>query len=406
MTTGAPSLQLTAADLAEPVTRALGVGHVDVVDWRVESMKPGTGGATGGLYRIEGSASATEVPHTWAVVLKVLRPRAGRLATQGNVAAASGLEPHHYNYWRREALAYQSGMLERLAVAGDRSGAGVRVPRCYGVDERSDESVWIWLEALDDTRVKPPWSRETFAHVARHLGRLNGAAFSLDTAEAAPPRPDHEWLSRGWLRSWLARWSTVTAGALDPQSWSDPRVRRAFPDPDASLASMQRLAGAQQELLGALDRLPQALSHLDAFSRNVILLGENAPPVLIDWAYLGLAALGEEVAQLVAGTILFGDADRHTAREIGAAALEAYLEGLGDAGWSGDPEVVRFGYAAAAPLRWGAFAVANVFRAATADDERRARIEQETGKPLDATIASEVALATYLLDLAGGATMA
>src|SRR5688572_9518085 len=131
-------LALSAAALAEPVTRALGVGHVDVVDWEVESMKAGTGGATGGLYRVRGTASATEVPHRWAVVLKVLRPGSGRLATEGNVAAATGLEPGHYNYWRREALAYQSGLVERLAAADDTPGAGVRAPRCYGVEERPD----------------------------------------------------------------------------------------------------------------------------------------------------------------------------------------------------------------------------------------------------------------------------
>src|SRR5688572_18585247 len=159
-------LALTAADLAEPVTRALGVGHVDVVDWSVESIKPGTGGATGGLYRVRGNASATEVPHEWGLVLKVLRPQAGRLSTQGNVAAANGREPQHYNYWRREGLAYQSGVLDSVAA--------VRAPRCFGVEERADESIWVWLEALDDG-LSSPWPAERFARVAQSLGRFNGA---------------------------------------------------------------------------------------------------------------------------------------------------------------------------------------------------------------------------------------
>ena len=380
------TLSLSAADLAGPVTRALGVGHVDVVDWTVESMKPGTGGATGGLYRIRGNASATEVPHTWELVLKVLRPHSGRLSTQGNVAAANGLEPHHYNYWRREALAYESGLLSDLP--------GVGAPRSFGVDERPDGSIWLWLEAMASSDAQPLWTAERFGFVARHLGQFNGTYQVADK-----PLPDHPWLSHRWLRSWLARWATMTNSATDPEPWSAPLVCAAFSDHQAALDRMRRLAAEQERLLNVLERLPQTFAHQDAFSRNIIVPPDGEHVTLIDWAFIGHAALGEEVAQLVAGTLLFGDADRHAAPQLGEAALHAYEAGLRDVGWRGDEEAVRFGYAAAASLRWAAFAIGNVHRVATADSARRSRIEQQTGQPLEASVRSYAALAEYLLAL-------
>ncbi|WII38179.1 hypothetical protein [Paenibacillus thiaminolyticus] len=51
----------------------------------------------------------------WSFVVKLVIPSAAA-------------EPGHYSYWKREALAYQSGLLEELP--------GIRAPRCYGVEEQ------------------------------------------------------------------------------------------------------------------------------------------------------------------------------------------------------------------------------------------------------------------------------
>src|SRR5262249_17052982 len=45
---------------------------------------------------------------------------------------------------------------------------------------------------------------------------------------------------------------------------------------------------------------PQVLSHLDAVPANVIVGGGRT--YLIDWAFVGRAALGEELAPLAAGS--------------------------------------------------------------------------------------------------------
>jgi len=52
-------------------------------------------------------------------------------------------DPTAINYWRREALIYES---DRLATL---SGA-LRAPRFYGRDERADGTLWLWLEDLGE----------------------------------------------------------------------------------------------------------------------------------------------------------------------------------------------------------------------------------------------------------------
>src|SRR5437870_2488650 len=60
----------------------------------------------------------------WSVVLKVLRHQAG-----GSPSWRSGADEKHWYYWRREALAYSSGLLARLA-------GPLRAPGCYGIFDR------------------------------------------------------------------------------------------------------------------------------------------------------------------------------------------------------------------------------------------------------------------------------
>ena len=88
----------------------------------------------------------------------------------------------------REPLAYDSGLLETLPPA-------FRAPRLLRYARRRGRHQ-LWLEDLgsDDE----PWSLSDYAHAARQLGRFNGAY------RAQRPLPSVEWLSRDWLRSWLA----------------------------------------------------------------------------------------------------------------------------------------------------------------------------------------------------------
>ena len=90
--------------LERPVAHVLG-RPARVTAWQGEALSGGYGAASGGVYRFRGYARYGEggPPRPWSLVLKVARssPR------------ASGA-PAAWGYWKREALAYRSGLLADL----------------------------------------------------------------------------------------------------------------------------------------------------------------------------------------------------------------------------------------------------------------------------------------------------
>ena len=146
--------------------------------------------ATAGIWRVRrGGRSA---------VVKVLAHRSG-----GHENWRSGESEEHWYYWRREAAAYESGLLGSLA-------GGVRAPGCYLAAERDDGSVALWLE---DLRGPPAsaWPIARYGLAARQLGRAQGEFV------AGRALPDHRWLSRGWLRAYLAQRDRDLALVSDPE---------------------------------------------------------------------------------------------------------------------------------------------------------------------------------------------
>jgi hypothetical protein len=103
--------------------------------------------------------------------------------------------------------------------------------------------------------------------------------------------------------------------------------------------------------------------------------------VLIDWAFAGSAAPGEEIAPLVAASLNFLDFDIALAKALDQVVFEGYLEGLRGAGWRGDPQKVRSTYAAAAILRYciGVSGVAFMVN----DESQHSMLEQVFGHPVE-----------------------
>lgn len=394
MTTSAPS-PLEGMDrdtLIRPVRRALADDAAELIDWRHEPL-PYTvrNPVAGGVYRLAGRARTRGTTRTWSLILKVSHSPAGRTWPDGRVAPAGwGMDPAHSQYWRREALAYRSGLLDDLP-------GGLVAPRSFGVDERADGTIRLWLEEVHETEQRP-WPLARYGVVARHLGQLNGAYLA---GRALPSEP---WLNRGFLRAWTVDPARValTERIIRAETWAQPLVRAAFPDPVA--ARLRRLHTEREGFLAALERLPQTLCHLDAFSGNLLArrvgTGEEQT-VALDWAFVGLAAVGEEVGHLVAWTLMLGDVVVSKAENLRGIVIAGYIAGLREAGWTGGTveltRAVARGAALGAALRWAFSAADSAVRPAY-DERARAAIERQTGRSVAEVVAQRVRLVSFLLD--------
>jgi hypothetical protein len=346
--------QLPAVDraaLTGPVRRALGSEVVEVDDWFGRRITGGANLDGSGVYRFAGSGHDGGAPVQWSVILKTLGAVSDRLG----------------DFVGREAVAYREGLLEDLP-------GGVSAPRCLGVVERPGEAGWIWLEDVADA-IGPAWPLAHYGVVARQLGRFNGAYL------AGRPLPSQPWLSRGWLRLWVAQ----AAPAIDvlPGALDHPLLRRLFL-PDLADAYLRLWAG-RERFFAALDRLPQTFCHNDVFRRNMFARrtadGQDET-VLVDWSFMGRCAVGEELAPLVRASVAFFEVAAADEAELERIAFAGYLAGLRDAGWRGDERLVRFGYVTSAALRYGVGIVGLILGAAF-DAGMRAWIEQAMGRSFE-----------------------
>jgi hypothetical protein len=234
--------------------------------------------------------------------------------------------------------------------------------------------------------------------VARHLGQFNGAYLA---GRALPSEP---WLNRGFLRAWMADPARVALieTIIRAKTWAHPLVRAAFPDPVA--ARLLRLHTEREGFLAVLERLPQTLCHLDAFPGNLLArrvgTGEEQT-IALDWAFVGLAAVGEEVGHLVAWSLMLGDVAVREAESLRAIVLAGYIAGLREAGWPGSAveltRAVTRGAALGAALRW-AFSAADSAVRPTYDERAHAAIEQHTGRSVAEVMAQRARLVSFLLD--------
>lgn len=374
-------------DLAPFVRAALGAPRALPLAWGVARMPYERLNPTScGLYRFNGMARDADETLPWSLVLKVTSadddPIPGLALTgESRTLVREAFRPD------RELHAYRSGLLDELPEP-------LAAPRCFGALERPNGEVWLWLEDVVDT-VGGEWPLARYARAAEHLGRFSGVFL--------PHRPAHGWLSRGWLRTWVERlYPALNAPVIeDEATWREPAVRRAFPVPVAD--QLRRLWRERGAILAALEQLPRTLAHLDAFRSNLIARRRpdgSDETVAVDWAFVGVAALGEEVGQLVAGSVWSGAVAADRARELDRAAFDGYLRGLAEAGWRGDERLVRFGHAASAALRWGL--VSPALRLAL-DPAQHAKAERDLGLPVAELLERRGLVTYFLLELAAEA---
>jgi hypothetical protein len=325
--------------------------------------------STRALYRWSGRALVDGAERDWSLILKAwLREPKTDLPTV-------------WNYWKREFLAYSSGLLDEVP--------GIAVPRLLGaVDE--DALAYLWLE--DVSEAEPRWNADRYVLAARHLGRFNGAYL------ADRPLPEAGFLTRRYLRSWT-NWLPWLDSARARESWSHPIVADAITMPP--IDRLERLHAKVAFLFDRLEALPQTFSHLDAWRANLIGARSSTGAdrtVAIDWSFVGMAPAGQELAICVGGSHIWLDAEPQELASMSARAFIAYVEGLRDAGWRGEERVVRFAYAASTALYLAP--ILPFWLARVADPARRQWIERKCGRDVSEVVRGWALLLDHALDLA------
>jgi hypothetical protein len=145
-----------------------------------------------------------------------------------------------------------------------------------------------------------------------------------------------------------------------PSAWDHPLIRDAFPSPLAE--RFRRLWSNRDAFWAALDRQPRALSHLDPHRGNLFArrphpgtgtagaAGVDDETVAIDWASLSVAPVGLDLMRFAESALLGMPGDPATLTHQRQTLLDAYVAGLRDAGWHGNPTDIWLTYAAGVAL--------------------------------------------------------
>ena len=326
------ALELIDAYTLTPIVRqSVRCDNFKIQDWRVSQLGGGAGNPVSvGLYRFEGMGQDQNERISWSIILKIIQSP----ENVGRVNLGEGDDQSHWNYWKREPLIYQSGLLETLP-------AGMVAPRCFGVVELPGNFAWLWLEDVVDS-YKGTWSLDRYALTARHLGQLNGMYGS------ERPLPSFPWLGMHQIQSWL------TLMPLQTIPWEHPRVLARYPKPEVN--TFRYMLEENERFLAKLERLPKTFRHGDTYPTNFMsrrLSGGQEQTVALDWALAGIAPLGDDLGQFVFGAQT--NLKEISPMDVEKALFESYLDGLRDSGCRVDPQQVRFGYTASAALRVGLF---------------------------------------------------
>jgi hypothetical protein len=326
--------------------------------------------STRALFRWRGRALVGGAEREWSLILKVWRRDPKTDVSE------------QWTYWKREFLAYSSGLLDDLP--------GISAPRLFGAADEGDVA-FVWLEEVPEDG-DHRWPTARYVTAGLHLGRFNGAYL------AGRPIPKAPFLSRDQLRSWT-NWIPWGDAVRSPGSWSHAIVAAALPDPP--IQRLERLHSQVGPLFDRLDRLPQTFSHLDAWRSNLISArGADGAErtVAIDWSAVGMAPAGQEIAILVGGSHIWLDAEPDELASMSTRAFAAYVDGLREAGWYGDERVVRFAYAASTALYLAP--VVPFWLARIADPVRREWVERKCGRVAEDVVRGWVVLLDHALERA------
>jgi len=313
--------EIDMAILSDVVQKDQSSPNFEISKWSVKLLSSKGVINPDGLWLFSGEGSDREGSRLWSVVLKIIeRPEQ---------------EPPLSDLWnwKRVFLLAQSGLTEHMP-------GPVKAPHFYRVDETPDYG-WLWMEHVISQRASP-WKLNDYSFAARQLGTWNGRFI-----KEMPPLTE-PWLARQHLRSWLSD--------SDPErDWQFTLNQKHISD--NTRIRIERLWGEREKFYSVLETLPQDFSQFDSQRRNLFIrtrVDDQDELVLVDWAMCGLGPLGAELCFLVGMSSVFFEWPPSALPELDKAAFESYLQGLHEAGWTGEADRVRLGYLAWLAMWWGA----------------------------------------------------
>jgi hypothetical protein len=372
--------QMDATKLAEIVSQALDKS-VTVPEWQVRMLSnadDSTNPLAVGVYRVSGTAvtEANGSDHAWALILKILANPVGKGTDRMSVTSEVVENPRVAFFWKREALVGQSDLLSSLPP-------GLVAPLFYEATDLGNE-IWLWQSEVVDDR---DWTWADYEEAARRLGRWQGRPVQ-------EPGVNYPFLTEDWLGNWV----NLVLARLVPiieelNAWQHPLATTYFSL--ESIARLQQLWREKEKMMAKLASLPKTFCHLDAYRSNFFWQGDTL--TLIDWAFTGVGAVGEELAAFIGGTLLLGHVPVAEAEQLETVALKGYLAGLQEAGWDGDADQVWLAYQCSMPLRYALMAFANILQTALDPNFNPEHWEQKEGRPVAELLQQRADLTHFLL---------
>ncbi|MFD1674374.1 phosphotransferase [Alicyclobacillus fodiniaquatilis] len=299
------------------LSRLFGRDEIEIVDYAITSINTPMNFTTDGIFKIRGNAKVGYQVYEWSIVVKIIKPD----SQEKN-------DPSHHNYWKREALIHSSGLLTKLPPI-------VSFPQCYLVEEKTDGTVWLWMDEVkvDNDRL---FSQDEWAFIARQVGFLNGAYLS------DMPLPEEPWICRQWLRSWV---DGCKKYASDPfQHYS--KIHNRFSQIDSLWARFLQFEANMDRHILALNHLPRVLAHQDLSKGNMYISNTDLGPklTLIDWQFMSVSGLGEDLGKLYGVAMSQGNIPRDSYEFYKELLFQNYMDGLTNAGWQGSISRPRYGF--------------------------------------------------------------
>lgn len=226
-------------------------------------------------------------------------------------------EPHHWNYWRREACVYEGEEpFDRL------EGTGVRLPRLLDRVDADDSRIELVLEKIEG-RTGESLSLADYATICGRWGRAQ--------ARMATSSWRTSWSSRSFLRTYAASKPVDYEILRSDAAWARPLIANNWPT--SLRRGLELLHEEREALLGLCEAGPRLPSHLDYWPNN-LFLDDAGDVVPVDWAFFGDGGVGEDIANFIPDAVFDGFVSSRQLPQMEAELVSAYHRGLEEGGFS------------------------------------------------------------------------